>query len=117
MTSWRMDLYVATFEAVARAPLISLPYLLIFGGGMVGVFLAALALLCSLRQTLGRCRVRTVQVLRVVGYSATPVCVVWAVAFLSLMTIQPLYAGWTSPAFRVALGIAYPVVAAGVLAA
>lgn len=36
-----------------------------------GLF-ATLALLCSLRQTLGRCRIRTVQILRVVAYASTP---------------------------------------------
>jgi hypothetical protein len=34
--------------------------------------LATLLLLCSLRQTLGRCRVRTVQVLRVAAYALPP---------------------------------------------
>ena len=118
MTSYQIDKYVAVFGAVAAVPLSFVPYyLLVSGGATVTVFLAALTLLCSLRQTLGRCRVRTIQVLRVVGYSATPVCAVWAVVSLSLITIQALYAGSTSPPFRVALGVAYPVVAAGVLAA
>lgn len=39
-----------------------------------GVLLATVALISSLRQTLGRCRVRPVQTLRVVAYAAAPAC-------------------------------------------
>lgn len=42
---------------------------------------AAFGILCTLWQTLGRCRVRAAQVFRVVAYSATPVCF-WCSALL-----------------------------------
>jgi len=45
---------------------------------MYAMLLIALGTLCSFRQTLGRCQVRAVQVLRVVAYAATPVCTLWA---------------------------------------
>lgn len=58
------------------------------GLGLYGV--AAAALLCGLRQTLGRCRVRTVQVFRVIAYSATPVCLVWGACNLLLPALMIL---------------------------
>jgi hypothetical protein len=48
--------------------------------------LGTLGLICILRQTLGRYRVRTLQILRVVGYSSTPFFVVWAVLLLICTT-------------------------------
>jgi len=47
--------------------------------------LAALALLCSLWQTLGRCRVRRVQILRVAAYASTPFYICWAVLLLVII--------------------------------
>jgi hypothetical protein len=60
------------------------------GGGLlplvlwspVGVLLGILGLISSLRQTLGRCRVRPVQTLRVVAYAATPICLLWIALFI-----------------------------------
>ncbi len=63
---------------LARLPMEVGPYYALLLGFIVVSLLAATALLCTLRQTLGRCRVRTVQVFRVVAYAATPVCMVWA---------------------------------------
>lgn len=50
-------------------------------------FVAVLAVVCGMRQTLGRCRVRTVQVLRVIAYAATPVCVVWSFAIPAVLIV------------------------------
>jgi hypothetical protein len=44
------------------------------------ILLAALTLLCSLRQTLGRCRVRSIHILRIISCVSTPVlvlCALW----------------------------------------
>lgn len=43
----------------------------------LGFFLAATMLLCALRQTLGKCKVRSVQIIRVVAYSSLPIAI-WA---------------------------------------
>jgi hypothetical protein len=43
-------------------------------GLSAGVLLVVLTMICLLRQTLGRCRVRTAQILRVVAYAAGPIC-------------------------------------------
>jgi len=66
----------------------------VFDGGSLPLFamltlsiLGALGLICLLRQTLGRCRVRTVQILRVVAYSSTPFFVVWAAVLLTCLTV------------------------------
>lgn len=53
---------------------------------LLSVLLTAFATLCSLRQTLGRCRVRTIQVLRVMAYSAAPFWIMLAILFLFLPT-------------------------------
>lgn len=45
--------------------------------------LAALALLCGLRQTLGRCRVRTVQIIRVFAYASTPMFISLGALFVA----------------------------------
>lgn len=47
--------------------------------------LVALATVCSLRQTLGRCRVRTVQVIRVFGYAAAPMFTALAILVIALV--------------------------------
>jgi hypothetical protein len=74
----------STYTSVAQAP---------FAGGgdyLVWVYLsvilvlaAAFLLLSGLRQTLGRCQVRTAHILRVVAYSAFPVCA-WIAAIVLL---------------------------------
>jgi len=51
-------------------------------GGPAVFLLAGLGLIISLQQTLGRCRVRTAQVLRVVAHAAAPVCVLLAMIYL-----------------------------------
>ncbi len=54
------------------------------------VVAATTTLLCSLRQTLGRCRVRTVQMLRVAAYSVGPICVVWGLMILLFVILLGL---------------------------
>ncbi len=51
------------------------------------VVLVALGVLASLRQTLGRCRVRTVQILRVVAYAAPASCALYSVLFVFLNSV------------------------------
>lgn len=57
-------------------------YLVSIIGGMALMLLAGLGLICSLHQTLGLCRVRPVQVLRVVASAAAPICILLAIVFL-----------------------------------
>ena len=67
-------------RAVATLPVIAgLNYVCLAGAVLLDV-VAATALLASLRQTLGRCRVRPVQVLRVAAYATVPAVAVTAVA-------------------------------------
>ncbi|HUU85612.1 MAG TPA: hypothetical protein VM243_19100 [Phycisphaerae bacterium] len=87
-----------TFRGIARMPGSGAGYLT-FPGLLLLLILSALALLCSLRQTLSRCRVRTVQVLRVVAYSATPVCAAWAVVYLLLIGVEVSLLSWGMPAW------------------
>lgn len=56
-------------------------------GIVLSGFLVALATLCLLRQTLGRCRIRTIQVLRVMAYSAAPF---WIMLATLLLFLAPL---------------------------
>lgn len=51
--------------------------------GVLLVQLGALCVMSGLRQTLGRCRVRTTQVLRVFAYTATPIGIVWSFVLLA----------------------------------
>ena len=60
---------------------------------LLGIELAATLLLCSLHQTLGRCRVRAVQVFRVAAYAATPTCAGWAVILLGHVVLQAVCRG------------------------
>jgi len=83
MRSYRLDRLSRDLYGIFEAPF-SDPnpelfqiYAVIFGGP-----LAALVLLCSLRQTLVRCKVRSVQILRVVAYAVTPFYILWLVMFL-----------------------------------
>ena len=77
-------------ETLAALP-ITQPRLFARIPGMAGfVLMAALAVVCSLRQTLGRCRVRTVQLLRVLAYSAVPVCTVWALTLVAFVFVESL---------------------------
>ena len=57
------------------------------------ILLATLVMLCSLRQTLGRCRVRSAQILRLTAYVATPVLIlwsIWVIAVACLATLLPI---------------------------
>lgn len=73
----------------------------------MGVLLAVLAMICSLRQTLGRCRVRTVQILRVVAYMAAPLCLValglLGVGILALLLLTTFDMGAWNAVVRVVL--------------
>lgn len=55
-------------------------------GFLLTGLLAALAMLCGLRQTIGRCRLRTVQLLRVVAYASAPAFICLGVCFV-LVTV------------------------------
>lgn len=59
---------------------------LIFALMLAVAFGGTFGFLCTLRQTLGRCRVRTVQLLRVVTYGAAAFCLLWPV-LIHLMTV------------------------------
>lgn len=50
----------------------------------------ALLLICTLRQTLGRCKVRLVQILRVVAYVSTPFVLLMALMMLAVTVAQIL---------------------------
>lgn len=63
---------------LAAAPFVSSPEYLTFPAVVAMVLLATLALLSSLRQTLGRCKVKSIHVLRVVAYTSTPVLILWS---------------------------------------
>lgn len=90
-------LSVRSFTDVYLWPLIylrDLPTMLLFGP--ILQLLVMLGMVCSLRQTLGRCRVRTVQVLRVVAYLAPPVCLLWCLltcGYMVSVSWRPYY--WT----------------------
>jgi len=61
---------------------------------LVALFLlASLGLLCSLRQTLARCRVRSVQILRVVAYAAAPVLLLWGL-YVNLVVLSDVLLWW-----------------------
>ncbi len=62
----------------------------IWTGMMVIALVVQAATLASLRETLGRCRVRTVQILRVAGYTAFPIAVGWMVMAHVLVGISRL---------------------------
>ncbi|NLE58225.1 MAG: hypothetical protein GX616_07690 [Planctomycetes bacterium] len=55
-------------------------------GFLLTGLLAALAMLCGLRQTIGQCRLRTVQLLRVVAYASAPAFICLGVCFV-LVTV------------------------------
>ncbi len=62
----------------------------------VGSICLAGLVICAMRQTLGRCKVRTTQVLRIIAYIANPVCLFWVVIVLLAFGINDL----TPPATR-----------------
>ena len=71
------------------------------------ILLAATVLLCSLRQTLGRCRVRTLQVFRVAAYAATPACLVGVGLAILVAVLNVLATG--PPMTRVAAALGHSV--------
>ncbi len=74
---------------LARMPLdVGWSYLLLMPTFITLQLLSATVLLCSLRQTLGRCRVRTRQVFRVAAYAAAPICLIWAALHVLMDLIE-----------------------------
>ncbi len=67
--------------------------------------LAALALLCGLRQTLGRCRVRPVQILRVFAYASTPMSICLGTLFPVVVVLTDTAGRFTSSAVGICAGI------------
>jgi hypothetical protein len=65
-------------------------------GGAILEFLVMLTMVCSLRQTLGQYRVRTVQVFRVVACIAPPVCILWCLLVAGYL----VFACWTDDGIR-----------------
>ena len=90
VSSSRLQYLQYEYDAIARSILNPLkdawlvPLLITCG------FLAQAFLLLMLRQTLGRCRVRNAQVLRVVAYSAPPVAVGW-LGIVHLVTVFDVF--------------------------
>ncbi|MCG8405793.1 MAG: hypothetical protein MI923_11405 [Phycisphaerales bacterium] len=83
-----LELVIAELEDIAQAPvLLGSKYLLALTS-IMSFLLAMLAVPCSLWQTLGKCRVRTVQILRTVAYMLPPAFVLcsWVIlCFIILM--------------------------------
>jgi hypothetical protein len=75
-------------------------------------FFGTLVLLFALRQTMRRYRVRSIQVLRVVAYIATPVCLWCALAYLLAYYVLPSLFRFMH--FRMVLQISFMVVVWGV---
>lgn len=96
---------------VARAPLgptidyLQLPmyYLL--------TLLSILLALCSFRQTLGRCRIRTLQVLRVIAYAAVPIGIISALLPLIVICIGCLLFPFDDAELLIGIFIALAVLA------
>ena len=107
-------------EALARWPLDDFEYYWPLPCGVLLTLVAALALLSSLRQTLGRCRVRTKQLLRVTAYISTPVAVAAASFFLLCVVLgellQPDNAS-TAAIVLVVTTLAAPILTLGVFLA
>lgn len=67
--------------------------------------LAAMAMLCGLRQTLGRCRVRTVQILRVFAYASTPLFVWLGPMFVVAAALPDTVARSSASSLALCVGI------------
>lgn len=80
-------------KQLAVAPTLDEPTYFVLPAGVLVAALAATACVCSLRQTLGRCRVRTVQVLRVAAYMATPAAIVVAPFVVAFLTVSMAFRG------------------------
>ncbi|HKQ48535.1 MAG TPA: hypothetical protein VJZ71_10730 [Phycisphaerae bacterium] len=87
-------------------------YLLWMGVAVALPLAGAVGLLIALRQTMRRYRVRFVQVLRVVAYTATPVCLWCAAAYLATYYVLPSLFRFTH--FRTVLKFSFAVFAWGV---
>jgi hypothetical protein len=77
--------------------------------GVLLVMLGMLGLICMLQQTLGRCRVRIVQVLRVMAYSVGPLCVLVAAAALIGSFLDAVGLMYAIPGLEVLLSIVFPI--------
>lgn len=75
-------------------------------------FASAFVLVIGMRQTLGRCRVRVVQVFRVFVYMTAPIFVLWSLSFQA-MALAASPPADTATWIEVVLGIAFCVVAIG----
>ncbi len=67
---------------------------------------AALAVLCGLRQTIGRCRLRTVQLLRVVAYASTPAFICLGACFVVVVVVTNTIEQLTSSSVGTCIGFA-----------
>lgn len=83
--------------------------------GVTLILLATLTFLCALRQTLGRCRVRSVQVLRVVAYAGVPTGLLSGVYWVLLTCLPVALGSIPSPpaAVEVAAGNVVPLLMFG----
>lgn len=110
----RLEGLASIFRDIAETPFTD-PTACLFAAIAVWlVLLAALALLCSLRQTLGRCRVRSIQILRVISYVSTPVLALtalWILASASALALLPLQIGLAAEITLIAALHAMPLVA------
>ncbi|UCD29963.1 MAG: hypothetical protein JSV03_05670, partial [Planctomycetota bacterium] len=93
---------MATISFTSFPDYFTLPVICYFGPIMV-----SLGFLCSLRQTLGRCRIRTVQILRVVAYTSTPFSIFGAALLLALTTSEVFIHDRISLMAEIILGICY----------
>jgi hypothetical protein len=95
---WWLGSPLSELESLLRyaalMPLESGTEYLMFPGLLLGVVLAVLGSLCCFRQSLGRSRVRTVHILRVVAYASTPVSAIWGVVALAQMLFFDLSLSW-----------------------
>jgi len=84
--SW-VDEIQEAFEGISIRNVSSDPSILIFDWGYCCMVLGSLALVLVLRQTLGRCRVRSAQVLRVVAYSTAPGVIAVLGSFVAVILV------------------------------
>lgn len=76
---YRLMYLTSSYFDIARLPIRAMPQCLWLPGFVAIALATSLAMLCGLRQTLGRCQVRSVQVLRVVAYAAIPIATLSAI--------------------------------------
>jgi len=91
---YRLMYLTRSYLDITRLPIRAMPQCL-WSPGFVAIALATtLAMLCGLRQTLGRCQVRSVQVLRVVAYTAIPIATVSAIIEHAFFLVVILGRSW-----------------------